>query len=194
MSTNIYLARHGETVWNQTQRLQGHLDSPLTDAGERQAKELALSLQQYDIAQIVSSPLGRAVETAKVCCNALGVPYEIEPQLIERNLGQWQGEHVAQLKSLPEFDEMLQQVTALSMERGESAQACSDRIYEALVTIAQRSSQRNVLVIFHGEALRCLMHRLGASSSQSAFSLYPNGKMIKLSFCVTQRHLSLAAA
>ena len=53
--------------------------------------ELALSLQQYDIAQIISSPLGRAVETAKVCCNALEVPYQIEPQLIERNLGQWQG-------------------------------------------------------------------------------------------------------
>lgn len=194
MSTNIYLARHGETVWNQTQRLQGHLDSPLTDVGEQQAKVLALSLQQYGIEQIISSPLGRAVETARVCCKTLNVPYKTEPLLIERNLGVWQGQQVAQLKSLPEFDEMLQQVTALSMEQGESAQVCSDRIYDALVGIAQQNSQRNVLAIFHGEALRCLMHRLGTSSSQSAFSLYPNGKMIKLSFCATSRHLSLAAA
>lgn len=194
MSTNIYLARHGETVWNQTQRLQGHLDSPLTDTGKLQAAELALSLEHYDIDQVISSPLGRAVETAKVCCNVLGVPYQIEPQLIERNLGEWQGQRVTQLKSLPEFDEMLQQVTALSMEQGESAQACSDRIYDALVTIAQQNSQRNVLAIFHGEALRCLMHRLGTNSSQSAFSLYPNGKMIKLLFCATKCHLSLAAA
>ncbi|OIQ45786.1 MAG: hypothetical protein BM565_12670 [Gammaproteobacteria bacterium MedPE] len=194
MSTNIYLARHGETVWNQSQRLQGHLDSPLTDVGKRQAAELALSLEHYNIEQVISSPLGRAVETAKVCCNALSVPYQIEPQLIERHLGVWQGQHVAQLRVLPEFDEMLQQVTGLAMAQGESAQACSDRIYDALVTIAQQYSQRNVLVIFHGEALRCLMHRLGASSSQSAFSLYPNGKMIKLSFCSANRHLSLAAA
>ena len=55
-TTRFFLARHGETQWNKQQKLQGQLDSPLTQNGINQANQLAKSLTSYDIELIVSSP------------------------------------------------------------------------------------------------------------------------------------------
>lgn len=60
----ILLARHGETVFNVEGRWQGQSDSPLTERGRAQARELGLVLADEDIAAIYSSDLGRAVDTA----------------------------------------------------------------------------------------------------------------------------------
>lgn len=190
MSTNIYLARHGETVWNQTQRLQGHLDSPLTDTGEQQAAALASSVIAKDIHKIISSPLGRAISTAKICQQHLDIPLSVEPQIIERNLGEWQGQQVEQLRVLSDYQEILQQVTTREVTDGESAKACAQRMHEALVAIGHLHPDMNVLVILHGEALRCFMHQLGNKSTESAFSLFPNGKLIRLAFCAHTSRLS----
>ena len=194
MSTKIFLARHGETVWNQTKRLQGHLDSPLTTIGEQQAADVASLVAHHNIHHIISSPLGRAVATAKICQQHLNIPVKIASQLIERNLGTWQGQQVSILQSHSDYDEMLQQVTTLTMERGESALACANRIKDALIIIAQAHLESNILVILHGEALRCLLHQMGNETTQSAFSLYPNGKVLTLSYCADTIHLSLVAA
>lgn len=193
MSTNIYLARHGETVWNQTQRLQGHLDSPLTAVGQQQALTLASLVANYDINHIISSPLGRAIATANLCQKSLNIPLSIEPQMIERNLGDWQGQQVSQLQSLSDYNEVLQQVTTLNISNGESALACARRIHATLIAMARQHLGTNVLVILHGEALRCFMHQLGRKTSESAFSLYPNGKMITLSYCSNTSQLSHVA-
>src|SRR5207248_10883393 len=60
----ILLARHGETVFNVEGRWQGQSDSPLTERGLAQARELARALADEPIAAVYSSDLGRAVDTA----------------------------------------------------------------------------------------------------------------------------------
>lgn len=73
----IYLVRHGETVWNLSGRLQGHLDSPLTAAGVEQARAVSRVLRHEisDVHQVCieTSPLGRAYETAKVIAEGIGI-------------------------------------------------------------------------------------------------------------------------
>jgi probable phosphoglycerate mutase len=82
----IALIRHGPTVWNEEGRIQGQLDMPLSDAGR--AKMAALSPPRgFETARAYSSPLGRAVETAKL----LGLDPGIDARLIEHNWGRWQG-------------------------------------------------------------------------------------------------------
>lgn len=93
----IYLARHGETEFNRERRLQGHVDSPLTDLGVRQAHAVGRLLA--DLVgdpqgwRIVSSPLGRAHRTAEIIAGRLGgaSTVELEPRLMEITLRQNDG-------------------------------------------------------------------------------------------------------
>jgi broad specificity phosphatase PhoE len=94
----IYLVRHGETVWNREGRMQGHLDSPLTETGVAQAtaigRRLRLELPGDDDVAVVTSPLGRARQTALVLCGELGIaPHELVESalLMEHHLGSWSG-------------------------------------------------------------------------------------------------------
>ena len=87
----VYLARHGETVWNAEDRYQGRLDSPLTDTGRAQAEAAALTMRGRGIERLLCSPLGRARDTARVVENALGLRAEIDADLAESDIGRWEG-------------------------------------------------------------------------------------------------------
>ena len=65
-ATRILLIRHGETDWNRVHRFQGRSDLPLNQEGRDQAHALALGLKDQSLTAIYSSPLARAVETARL--------------------------------------------------------------------------------------------------------------------------------
>jgi probable phosphoglycerate mutase len=85
----IFLARHGETVFNVEGRWQGHSDSPLTERGLRQARELARALADEPIAAVFSSDLGRAMGTARAVADAHGLDVTPDARLRELNTGHW---------------------------------------------------------------------------------------------------------
>lgn len=182
MKTNLYLARHGQTQWNKVQRFQGQLDSELTEKGQQQAKNIALQLADNKIDLIVSSSLGRAITTAVICQQQLNVPMINLAGLVERDLGHWQGEHVADIQHDKNYHEILHQFTELTPIDGESALHCGERIFQTLKLLAQGQQHKNLLVIFHGEALRCLLAKLGESSSDNAYQLFDNGCLLSLSY------------
>lgn len=99
----IYLIRHGETAWNLIGRRQGRLDSPLTERGIAQAEAMGRCLHELlngNTIQIASSPLGRAMTTATIIADHLGIDKEsivAEPLLAELNQGHWQGLSNAQI-------------------------------------------------------------------------------------------------
>lgn len=95
----LYVARHGETQWNRAGRYQGRLESRLTDRGEAQAEALAGALARRGAARVVSSPLGRCVQTATPLALALGVPLEIDERLIEIGHGSWEGRLRAEIEA-----------------------------------------------------------------------------------------------
>lgn len=86
----LYFIRHGLSENNKLRRFTGHFDSPLADEGREQAKNAGRNAKGIDIDLIISSPLARALETAKIVGNEIGYPeqkIEINPLLIERNYG-----------------------------------------------------------------------------------------------------------
>lgn len=95
----IYLIRHGETVWNRQGRLQGHLDSPLTLTGARQAEAHGRRLRTLlgtDTLPVIASPLGRTRQTTALICDAAGLSYEavqFDERLQEITLGEHDGYH-----------------------------------------------------------------------------------------------------
>jgi broad specificity phosphatase PhoE len=91
MSGWIYLARHGETPLNAAGLLRGRLDPPLTSKGQMQAEALADALEGENIRLIVASPLQRAVATACVLAERVGIPVEIDERFNDRDYGAWAG-------------------------------------------------------------------------------------------------------
>src|SRR5918911_3955609 len=87
----ILLARHGETVFNVEGRWQGQSDSPLTERGLAQARELARALADEPIAAVYSSDLGRAFTTAAQVARPHGLTGIPEERLRERGLGRLTG-------------------------------------------------------------------------------------------------------
>ncbi|MEO9518475.1 MAG: histidine phosphatase family protein [Paracoccaceae bacterium] len=96
--TRIALLRHGHTEWNRAGRIQGRTDIPLDADARAQLAEFKLPAP-WDTAKIVSSPLSRATETAFIVS---GRSAQIEPDLVEMDWGQWEGQHGADLKKVPD--------------------------------------------------------------------------------------------
>ncbi len=98
-TTFVYIARHGQTVWNTEQRIQGSANSPLTDEGTAQATALARFARGLQIEQILSSPLGRARHTARIVAQAIERPIEICPELAEICAGECEGMRLPDVKT-----------------------------------------------------------------------------------------------
>ncbi|WP_028479632.1 histidine phosphatase family protein [Nocardia sp. CNY236] len=87
----LILLRHGQTEWNATDRMQGQIDTDLTELGRRQAKEVARELVSRNVIAIVSSDLRRAWYTATTLADHTGHAVVADSRLRETNLGDWEG-------------------------------------------------------------------------------------------------------
>lgn len=87
----LVLLRHGQTEYNATRRMQGHLDTELTEVGIAQAKAAARTLASRNPQLIRSSDLQRAHDTALALGEATGLDVVTDPRLRETHLGEWQG-------------------------------------------------------------------------------------------------------
>lgn len=87
----LVLLRHGQTEWNAGSRMQGQLDTDLTDLGRDQAAAAAEVLAKRQPVAIVSSDLRRALDTATALGERSGVPVRVDQRLRETHLGDWQG-------------------------------------------------------------------------------------------------------
>jgi broad specificity phosphatase PhoE len=90
--------RHGQTEWNRLGRIQGHTDIPLNDTGREQAQAAARRLASEPIDRVVSSPLARALDTARVAAAHLQRPLHIDGALKERAFGRFEGGMIDDLK------------------------------------------------------------------------------------------------
>ncbi|CAM3141975.1 histidine phosphatase family protein [Vibrio rarus] len=94
--TRIIVLRHGETQFNFERKLQGHCNSPLTNKGTVQAKNYGIVLREHLLGcefEVHASPLGRAMQTARLVCEEVGYPEKAileDVRLKEFNLGDWE--------------------------------------------------------------------------------------------------------
>ena len=153
--SRIILLRHDETVWNRENRIQGHLDSPLSDAGIAQAEALAQRLTGETFAALYSSDLGRAHETAQ--CIAARTDHRIilDPALRERNLGILQGLIRAEARVLhPEIYTRYRTFDPdCVIPGGENALHFIAWVVATFSAIANRFPRKAVVVVAHGGTL-----------------------------------------
>ena len=154
-TTNIFLTRHGETEWNFAHRIQGHLDSPLTQTGILQAKALAKRLASYQFSAVYSSDLERAHRTAQYIISEKAQIILIDTRLRERNLGIFQGLSKKELdiRFPEEFRCYLSNNPVYIVPDGESKKQFFDRCVLCFKELEQKHRGENILVVSHGGLL-----------------------------------------
>ncbi|WP_419905757.1 histidine phosphatase family protein [Kiloniella sp.] len=91
LKKEFYYIRHGQTDWNAAGRMQGFTDIPLNETGRQQAYQAAEAIKGTEIATICASPLGRALETAKILNEVLNCELIILDDLKEAGFGNQEG-------------------------------------------------------------------------------------------------------
>ncbi len=152
----IYLARHGQNIDNLNGILNGHRDEPLTDKGIEQAHEIAKLTREaglkFDV--VYSSPLSRALDTAKIIATTTGSPAPIiEPNLIERDFGVMTGKDIADIEKLCAPDIIKAEIITyfLAPDGAETFPDLMKRARIVIDKIETNHKEGNILLVTHGD-------------------------------------------
>lgn len=153
--TTFFVIRHGETVWNAQQRVQGHGDSPLTPKGRHDALALSRRLKNMDFDRVISSDLGRAVETAALITEATGHTIEIDQRLRERHYGALEGLTIPQIQSaFPEaYERLMASDPDYIIPGGESRRQHFERTIAYFKASADQNQGETIALVAHGGVL-----------------------------------------
>ncbi|MBQ8821892.1 MAG: DUF4298 domain-containing protein [Lachnospiraceae bacterium] len=148
---HFYYTRHGQTVWNVENKICGATDSPLTDKGKAQARELGekIKAEGYKIDEILYSPLSRARDTALIVSELTGIPARAEIRLTEQNFGKWEGTP----RNGADFQADKQNFVT-SFEGGESMLRLAQRIYNLIDEI--KGQDKIYLLVAHNGISRVM--------------------------------------
>lgn len=147
----VYLVRHGETAWTITGQYTGYTDIPLTQQGEREAEKLGARLKGLKFAQVMTSPLQRALRTAELA--GFGKSVVIYADLAEWNYGTYEGRRTADIRVEHPGWRLLEN----GCPGGETLEAISARAGSVVDRL--RSLEGDILVFSHRDILRILTVR-----------------------------------
>jgi len=158
MTMKIYITRHGQTKWNQEGRMQGWKDSDLSQKGVENAKRLGESLRHIDFDCIYSSPLGRALDTAKHIRGDKDTPIIIEEDLKEMGFGVWEGMETRKIEELypEERFNFWNKPHLFQPLEGETFGQVQRRVKRALDKIIKNAPGENVLIVSHAVVLKTI--------------------------------------
>jgi broad specificity phosphatase PhoE len=170
----LYCVRHGETEANASGRIQGQTDSPLSEMGRRQCQAVAAALKGLPIEAIYSSPLQRALDSAKCIADALEVKIHIDERLMEINAGVFQG---------LSWDEINERYAAEAVRwrshdpdfripQGESRRDLMRRAGEAFAAVREAGHAQALIVAHGGSLAAALKVLLGVPAERNPFNFY----------------------
>ncbi|MGL6107051.1 histidine phosphatase family protein [Romboutsia sp.] len=159
MANTFYIVRHGQTNWNILGKTQGHGNSDLTAKGEEQAKELAEAMVNYPIDLIYSSDLGRAVQTAQIVGEKIGVEVEKTEGLREMGFGVWEGLLIEEIKKdhSTTYDTWRNEPHLVSIPGGETLHIIKDRVDNFIEELNKKYDNKHILLVSHSVTVRVML-------------------------------------
>lgn len=185
MSARLVVVRHGETHWNVASRIQGHTDSPLTPAGEAQAAAIAGRLAGERFDRLVSSDLGRAMQTARAIAARTGHAIVPDARLRERNYGVAEGLTYGEIGvQYPDvFSRVRDTDPDYVVPGGESRRQHFERVRDAFESLARDCEGSRLAVVCHGGVLAALYRHVHAIAVGAAHAIpIPNASYNALIF------------
>lgn len=150
---HVWLVRHGETEWARLGRHTGRTDIPLTDAGRDQARAIGQRLAGHGFGLVLTSPLSRAAETARLA-GFLETAVSTD-DLMEWDYGALEGRTTAAIRSaMPDWT-----IWRGPWPDGETADDVGARADRVIARIRASRADGDVLVFAHGHLLRVLTAR-----------------------------------
>jgi ribonuclease H / adenosylcobalamin/alpha-ribazole phosphatase len=157
--TTTVLLRHGDTPLSAEKRFSGLGEAALTPHGVAQARAAAVRLHAGGTIQaVVSSPLRRARESARIAAEVLGLGVEVEEGLRETDFGAWEGHTFAEVQQgWPELARAWLADPAVAPPGGESFADTAARVQQAHARLLARFAGRTVLVVSHVTPIKTLV-------------------------------------
>lgn len=209
-TVTIYFARHGKTILNTMDRVQGWADAPLTPPGVEVAEYLGVGLKDVHFKTAYSSDLGRARQTARIVLNAKGQKdmsvIEV-PNLRETNFGSYEGEFNTKMWNdaalylhYKSYKEMMADMakkpnlmkdmvdafcTLETLGIGENYNQVKSRGQSAIKDIAEKEAAKgggNILVVGHGMSLGIFLSDIDSSGKKAEGGHMGNAAICKVTY------------
>lgn len=169
METIIYILRHGQSKSNQSATFSGGNEVALSELGVIQAQKACVELENKGIEYIYSSPLSRAINTAKPLADKLNLSINIEKDFREICFGSWEGNSKSYLETnVPEFLLWREHPAKTGAKDGEKIKDAGARFLSALTKIAKEHIGKTILVTAHGGVLLSCMCEMGYFDREKA--------------------------
>lgn len=161
--TRLFIARHGETVFNAARRMQGDaMDTPLTRNGFAQADAMGAGLKRFlgnspPELELWASPFGRALQTLAIVCEHIGQDWHgcrRDPRLAEINVGTWGGRSYQEITAAQ--GPIVDRDTGLFSVRPPAGEWYDDIAARLGGWLAEHRPAGDALVIMHGMSSRVL--------------------------------------
>lgn len=181
----LYLIRHGQTTWNAEHRMQGHMDSPLTELGREQVNVHGKALRlNATIDQLIVSPSGRTRETAYILNSYVRASLRFDESLLERDCGEWSGRLLSEIET--EYPQAWKARTEDGYHHrppgGENHEDMLQRV-QALLDSLGESEVEEIGIVTHGVMSRVILsHLLNLTPIESSRVRHPNDLFYRLQF------------
>ena len=180
MKRLLLFIRHGQTTWNVEHRLPGQLPgNELTDTGREQAKRLAQALTVLPLSAIISSPLERAVETAKYFAQGRGLTIQLEPDLMDIELGHWSGQDRDELSKRDAVWKAFLRNPLVAPEDVETFPEVEQRAVAAVERWLEKESTGTCLAfVTHADVIKLLIaHYIGLAAERTRALVIENASV-----------------
>jgi len=156
--TKLLVIRHGQSVANLQDIFAGHLDSPLTELGRKQAEITAEYIAaNYSVDAVYTSDLCRAAAVGQAVSAATGAKLTRTESLREIRAGGWEGVEFDDLRrNWPSFQVWLKDIGNAACDGGETVAQLQKRIIAAVQQIAEDHPEQTVVLTTHATAIRVL--------------------------------------
>ncbi|MCM1371343.1 MAG: histidine phosphatase family protein [Clostridium sp.] len=149
----VYVLRHGETVQNKSEIMQGHMDTILDEKGINQAKVAKQTIDKIGIDLIISSPLKRTLETALIASGG-HIPIIKDYRLISRNHGEFQGLSRSEINLKEYWNLKINK----QYQKAESVGDLYNRIDNVIKDVKTKYKDKKVLLVTHSGICRILYY------------------------------------
>ena len=167
----LYLVRHGE--FKEVEHLDGQIDGPLTNKGNRQAEDCAQYFINKKINAIYSSDLKRTIQTANALNSELNLKINLKAELREIYLGEWEFNDRNDPKYADFKSEWDKHEKDLPYPNGECGQDVLNRVLKLINSINTKLNNKSIIFVTHAGVIRSLLAEYSKLDQAKRFDFYP---------------------
>lgn len=172
----LYLVRHGETELNKEFRFIGRTDVGLSESGRLQAKKVAERLSEKKIKAVYSSDMLRAVQTAEIITEPLGLNAKLLEGLREIDFGNWEGLTYYEIEEMDgdHLTAWIEDPININIPKGETWEHFESRVLKSMSLIIKEEKDGEVVIVSHGGPIKLLVSHYYGRDPEFFNSFWPS--------------------